>query len=571
LTGSIPPELGQLKMLKKLALYGNELTGSIPVELGQLETLGFLNLSNNKLTGSIPPELGQLKMLKTLNLRDNELTGSIPVELGQLEALDILFFNSNKLAGAVPDSILNLEKLRVKEFWNNPGLIIPLELQNPEILNVSCKKLTGAILGYIQQIPQLDALKIVHLHSNELTGSIPVELGQLENLESLNLFNNKLTGIIPPQLGQLKMLKQLELSGNQLTGSIPLELGLLENLEGLYLNSNKLTGIIPPQLGQLTMLKQVDLGGNELTGSFPSLDLLRLLWTSPASYPSIVMIKYRSIFNGRINIRVGPNVNSSTIDGTKSYLEEDESIEVLDRRSNWVRHSRGWSMVIDENDKSALLVEHTDASDVIANGKQVQGCNVLRPGQLVVCMKSSTASYPSWLIEGTVGNFIREDASKSEPCEVRFIMDDGSAENQWVKFEDFVAMRDHHFNDDGVAVNWSKQSGHCNKVFCGRHLGRHAIPGSDGQCGPNNGPPCDSCKRYAKDVSDVVLCQTTGHEMVISDYKGPGYSSGFTCNLCRSSRKQEDGPRWFCKLCHDDYCFDCVSEVRSCTRIDNDV
>ena len=30
--------------------------------------------------------------------------------------------------------------------------------------------------------------------------------------------------------------------------------------------------------------------------------------------------------------------------------------------------------------------------------------------------------------------------------------------------------------------------------YCGRKLGRAAIPGSDGQCGPNNGPHCADCK-----------------------------------------------------------------------------
>ena len=30
--------------------------------------------------------------------------------------------------------------------------------------------------------------------------------------------------------------------------------------------------------------------------------------------------------------------------------------------------------------------------------------------------------------------------------------------------------------------------------YCGRLLGKDAIPGSDGQCGPNNGPQCADCK-----------------------------------------------------------------------------
>mmetsp|Transcript_41807 Transcript_41807/g.75910 ORF Transcript_41807/g.75910 Transcript_41807/m.75910 type:complete len:458 (-) Transcript_41807:404-1777(-) len=47
-------------------------------------------------------------------------------------------------------------------------------------------------------------------------------------------------------------------------------------------------------------------------------------------------------------------------------------------------------------------------------------------------------------------------------------------------------------NDEGAAVSVAP-NGHT--FYCGRHLGRHAIPGSDGRCGPTNGPQCASCQR----------------------------------------------------------------------------
>ena len=34
-------------------------------------------------------------------------------------------------------------------------------------------------------------------------------------------------------------------------------------------------------------------------------------------------------------------------------------------------------------------------------------------------------------------------------------------------------------------------------LYCGRRLGQDAIPGSDGRCGPNNGPQCASCRAAA--------------------------------------------------------------------------
>jgi ankyrin repeat protein len=47
-------------------------------------------------------------------------------------------------------------------------------------------------------------------------------------------------------------------------------------------------------------------------------------------------------------------------------------------------------------------------------------------------------------------------------------------------------------------VALSTQSGCTHRYYCGRRLGRAAIPGSDGQCGPNNGPQCQSCMRFQR-------------------------------------------------------------------------
>jgi hypothetical protein len=33
-----------------------------------------------------------------------------------------------------------------------------------------------------------------------------------------------------------------------------------------------------------------------------------------------------------------------------------------------------------------------------------------------------------------------------------------------------------------------------NFLYCGRYLGKEAIPGSDGRCGPYNGPQCPDCR-----------------------------------------------------------------------------
>ena len=79
----------------------------------------------------------------------------------------------------------------------------------------------------------------VVLPSNNLTGTIPPELGNLPNLLSLMLDSNNLTGEIPPELGNLNSLLLMWLDGNNLSGELPLFLA--DPPEYLDLRYNHLT------------------------------------------------------------------------------------------------------------------------------------------------------------------------------------------------------------------------------------------------------------------------------------------------------------------------------------------
>ena len=324
LTGSIPPELGNLESLELLSLSGN-LTGSVPPELGSLESLEQLDLGFNQLTGSIPPELGNLESLRYLGLQFNQLTGSIPPELGGLESLEELHLSGNQLTGAIPVELARLDSLRILYVSDN-DLCVPrsdsafvawlnglthhgtdglrsctsresdratLEIfyhatggddwtDNTNWLNddVPLNDWHGVVADTLDRVFRLEFKD----SGNQLTGSIPPEIGSLESLELLSLSANQLTGSIPPELGNLESLEWLYLGFNQLMGSIPPELGSLESLEGLALHENQLTGSIPPELGSLESLGDLYLSDNQLTGAIPvelaGLDSLRILYVS---------------------------------------------------------------------------------------------------------------------------------------------------------------------------------------------------------------------------------------------------------------------------------------------------
>ena len=98
----------------------------------------------------------------------------------------------------------------------------------------------------------------LNLPFNDLSGSLPVELGNLASLTTLRLEFNDLSGPIPAEFGNLSSLENVDLSFNELSGPIPPELGKLTNLTDLDLSSNQLSGPIPTELAGLTSLTNAE-------------------------------------------------------------------------------------------------------------------------------------------------------------------------------------------------------------------------------------------------------------------------------------------------------------------------
>ncbi len=160
LSGSIPPELGELTALTTLRLYTNQLSGSIPPEIGNINSLELLSIYDNQLSGSIPAALGNLGNLTVLNLFDNELNGSIPASLGNLMNLEQLYLNSNELIGSIPPELGGLAKLQ-----------------------------------------------FLSLDGNMLTGPVPLEFANLNALFNLVLTSNQLSGSIPDLSGNAELVR----------------------------------------------------------------------------------------------------------------------------------------------------------------------------------------------------------------------------------------------------------------------------------------------------------------------------------------------------------------------------
>lgn len=86
----------------------------------------------------------------------------------------------------------------------------------------------------------------LYLYNNNLTGSIPSEIGKLSHLEWLYLEYNSLSGTLPESISQLQQLNSLVLSDNKLEGTLPESFaGLMDKLQTLDLSYNNFSGQIP--------------------------------------------------------------------------------------------------------------------------------------------------------------------------------------------------------------------------------------------------------------------------------------------------------------------------------------
>ncbi|KAF8765344.1 hypothetical protein HU200_008722 [Digitaria exilis] len=198
LSGVMPPELGNLALLRRLNLHGNRLTGTIPPALANATSLRSLFLYDNRLSGPFPAAtLCALPRLQNLDLSRNALVGPLPEELARCSQLERLLLAENQLSGNIPAGV-----------W-----------------------------------PQMAGLQMLDLSSNNLTGDIPVELGKLPALAgTLNLSRNHLSGGVPTELGRLPATVTLDLRFNNLSGEIPQSGSLAGQGPTAFLNNPGLCG-----------------------------------------------------------------------------------------------------------------------------------------------------------------------------------------------------------------------------------------------------------------------------------------------------------------------------------------
>ncbi|KAG6653333.1 hypothetical protein CIPAW_05G069200 [Carya illinoinensis] len=303
LSGTIPQSLTRTgTQLLVLDLANNKLQGQMLPKDANMTMLRTLHLSSNNFEGVISPTILNSPNLLLLDVRDNDLSGNIPEWLYDHSRLAILILSGNRFDGHLPRRLCRMKTLQVFDIsYNRLSKGIPSCLDNITFWNKSSLSPTywmpyikKLVLQYLylfrdqddiqyiiatetlplfiknrlytfQGIPLL-MMTAIDLSSNQLTGSIPSEIGELSHLLFLNLSNNSLTGSISISFRNLRSMESLDLSHNKLRGRIPFELVGLTSLSVFSVAYNNLSGRIPFENQFSTFTSQCYEGNPELCG-----------------------------------------------------------------------------------------------------------------------------------------------------------------------------------------------------------------------------------------------------------------------------------------------------------------
>lgn len=207
----------------------------------------MLDLYSNQVSGSLPESLTLLKDLKTLHLHKNVLEGELLLECINMKLSGISVELDNNAGFTLPDTLGDLQEV--------------------DLLNLSCCSLIGSIPESIGQMSQLQKLDLSY---NQLTGAHAFScLTLFVHTSSPHFFGFRFADSIPDAIGLCVNLVELWLCGNKLTGAVPASLAKLVSLQSLRLNNNRFEDASPEILGQLAKLTFLDLQHNSLPGALP--------------------------------------------------------------------------------------------------------------------------------------------------------------------------------------------------------------------------------------------------------------------------------------------------------------
>ncbi|KAK4479090.1 hypothetical protein RD792_014601, partial [Penstemon davidsonii] len=243
-------------------------------------------LEFNQLSGTIPPEFGNLPQIEKFLISDNNFTGRIPNFIQNWTNIEKIVMQASGLTGPIPTGIASLTKLtdlRISDLNGNESTFPPLNgLKNLTYLILRSCKIVGWLPSYVGRMTNLKILRVLEKakYRAQQTGiekssirpkglkkliSVAEEcnIGQQGSLHTTDrsvleqcpkvqsrrdLSFNGLSGLIPDTFDGLSETDYIDLSFNGLSGPIPDTFDGLSETDYIYLTGKSLTG--PENLGQ---------------------------------------------------------------------------------------------------------------------------------------------------------------------------------------------------------------------------------------------------------------------------------------------------------------------------------
>ncbi|KDO36075.1 hypothetical protein CISIN_1g036266mg, partial [Citrus sinensis] len=189
-----------LEYILQINLFSNSLSGSLPSNIQNLKVLIGLDLSINRLYGDIPITISGLKDLTTLFLAGNRSQGSIPKSFESLASLEFLDLSSNNLSGKIPKSLealSNLKELNVS--YNRLEGEIPTNVPFGNFSSQSfisnyalCAHQDSKRTSYLDILQATDEFNEWHLLGTESLGSVYKWIFLDETNVAIKVFNLQL-------------------------------------------------------------------------------------------------------------------------------------------------------------------------------------------------------------------------------------------------------------------------------------------------------------------------------------------------------------------------------------------
>ncbi|RVW74478.1 Receptor like protein 30 [Vitis vinifera] len=240
--------------LEVLDISINALSGELSDCWMHWPSLTHVSLGSNNLSGKIPNSMGSLVGLKALSLHNNSFYGDIPLITRELQ-------------GEIPKCLNNFSAMAAGPIRSQYDIwydALEADYDYESYMESVVLDIKGRESEYKEILKYVRA---IDLSSNNLSGSIPVEIFSFSGLQFLNLSCNHLRGMISAKIGGMEYLESLDLSRNGLSGEIPQSIANLTFLSYLNVSYNNFSGRIPSST-QLQSLDPLSFFGNaELCGA----------------------------------------------------------------------------------------------------------------------------------------------------------------------------------------------------------------------------------------------------------------------------------------------------------------